>query len=229
MCGPSNAQQQLSSEQSNFFNQLTQSYAQNFGEQQGVLNSLNSALSPILEAGPNQMGFSAAENAALTGGAISTSAENARNAQVVAASSEGGNTGVTTGGEKQLQAQIASNAGVGLSGEENQINLANAATGRQNFFNAEAGLAGVAGMENPVPTAGVANNAGGTAFGEATTIQNMRNQEQSDIGGAVAGLALAPFTGGMSLGMMGGLLGGGGSGGGGSMTQSGAGSDVEFS
>jgi hypothetical protein len=185
------------------------SYQQNFGEQQGIFSSLTNTLSPILQGGPNQMGFSAAENAALTGSAINASAAQNRNAQVIAASSAGGNTGVTTGGQKQLQAAIASQAGQGLSSNLNQINLANAATGRANFFGAEAGLAGVAGLENPIGYAGQANNAGGQAFNEATQVQNMRNQEQADIGGAVAGLALAPFTGGMSLGKLKGMFGGG--------------------
>ena len=212
MCGPSSAQKGLEASQASFFSQLQSSYSQNFGDQQGILSSLTNALSPILQGGPNQMGFSAAENAALTGGAINSAAAANRNAQVIAASSAGGNTGVTTGGQKQLQAQIASGVSQNLSSNENQINLANAATGRSNFYNAEAGLAGVAGMENPIGYAGQANNAGGQAFNEATQIQNMKNQEQADIGGAVAGLAggfLNPASG-----LMKGLLGAGGSGGG---------------
>jgi len=186
------------------------SYNQNFGEQQGIFKSITDALSPILQGGPNQNGFSASENAALTGKAINNAAIANRNAQVIAGSSVGGNTGVTTGGQKQLQSQIASNVGTNLASNENTINLENAQLGRQNFFNAEAGLAGVAGLENPTAYASQANNAGGQAFNEATTVQNMTNQEQADIGGAVAGLALAPFTGGMSLGGLKGLMGGGG-------------------
>lgn len=178
------------------------SYNQNFAEQQGILSSITNTLEPILRAGPNQMGFSAEENAALTGGAINTTAANARSAAVAAGSAAGGNTGVTTGGERELQAEIASRATTGLSAEENQINLENARVGRENFYNAERGLSGVASLENPVPYAGASNAAGGTAFNEATTIQNMKNQEEADIGGAVAGLALAPFTGGMSLGFL---------------------------
>lgn len=200
MCGPSGAQKTLSNEQSQFFNELQASYSQNFGEQQAVLSSLNNALQPILEAGPNQPGFSAAETAALNSEAINATAANARNAEVVAGSSVGGNTGVTTGGTKQLEAGIASEAGKNLSSEENQIGLTSAELGRQNFFNAEQGLAGIASLENPVPYAGASNTAGGLAFNEATQIQNMKNQEEADIGGAVAGLALAPFTGGASLG-----------------------------
>jgi hypothetical protein len=198
MCGPSGQQTALAGQQSNFFNQLMTSYSQNFGEQQGILSSINSALSPILQAGPNQQGFSAAENAALTGSAINNTAAQARNAETVAQAGAGGNTGVTTGGQQQLTAAIGSQAGQALSGQENQINLANYAQGRQNFFGAEQGLAGAAGIENPLGYAGAANAAGGQAFNEATTIQNMTNQEQADIGGAVAGLAGAaiPFIGG---------------------------------
>jgi hypothetical protein len=135
------------------------------------------------------MGFSAAENATLTGGAINSAATANRNAQVVAGSSAGGNTGVTTGGEKQLQAGIASNVGTNLASNENQINLENAQTGRQNFFNAEAGLSGAASLYNPTGYAGAANTAGGQAFGEATQINQEKNQEEADIGGVVTGLA----------------------------------------
>ena len=189
MCGPSSAQQNLASSQSAFFGQLMSSYQQNFGNQQAIFSSIRDALSPIMHAGPDQMGFSAAENAALTGNAINATAAGARNAQVIAASSAGGNTGVTTGGQKQLEAAIASGATQNLSRNLNEINLANAATGRQNFFNAEAGLSGLASLENPIGYAGAANNAGGQAFNEATQIQNMKNQEQADIGGAITGLA----------------------------------------
>lgn len=189
MCGPSGAQKGLANEQSAFFSELQASYAQNFGEQQGILSSLTKALSPILEAGPNQEGFSASEKAALNSQAINANATQARNAEVVAGSNAGGNTGVTTGGQKQLEAAIASKAGESLSSEENKINLTSAELGRQNFFNAESGLAGVAGLENPIGYAGSANAAGGQAFNEATKIQEMRNQEEADIGGAVTGLA----------------------------------------
>ena len=174
--------------QSGFFQELMSSYQQNFGNQQAILSSLTRTLSPILEAGPSQMGFSASELAGLRGQAINATAANERNAQVVAASSAGGNTGVTTGGEKQLQAGIASQASQGLSSAENTINLTNAELGRQNFFNAESGLAGVASLENPLGYAGASNSAGGTAFNEATTIQNMQNQVGADIGGAIMGL-----------------------------------------
>lgn len=180
----------LAGSQASFFQNLMSSYNTNFGEQQGIFSSITKALSPILEAGPDQSGFSAAESAALTGKAINSAAVQNRNAQVVAASSAGGNTGVTTGGQKQLQAKIASSVGENLSNTENQINLADKATGRQNFFNAEAGLAGVAGMENPIGFAGQATGAGGQAFSAADANNKASNQWAADLGGLVgAGLS----------------------------------------
>jgi hypothetical protein len=189
ICGPSSSQKSLANEQSAFFNELQSAYAANFGEQQAILSNLTNTLSPILNAGPNQMGFSAEEAAALQGKAINSTAAQARNAEVVAQSNAGGNTGVTTGGQQQLTAEIASKAGTNLSSEENQINLENAQLGRQNFFNAETGLANVAGLENPLGYAGATTNAGGQAFNEATQVQNMKNQEEAGIGGAISGLA----------------------------------------
>lgn len=176
------------------------SYNTQFGNQQGILSSLTNTLSPILNAGPNQEGFSAAEKAGLTGQAINATAANTRSAQVQAASAVGGNTGVTTGGQQQLQAMLASRGAEGLSNAENAINLKSAELGRENFFNAEAGLSGVAGLENPIGYAGQATGAGNSAFGSATTVQNMKNQEEAGIGGAVMGLGgklLGGFAGGM--------------------------------
>lgn len=211
MCGSSTAQQNLGAQSSNFYGQLQSSYAQNFGAQSAILSNLNSALQPIISGGPNQQGFSAAENAAMNSSAINNAATASRNAQVIAGSQAGGNTGVTTGGQKQLQAQIATGVGNNLSNTENNITQANYATGRQNFFGAEGALSGVASQYNPTGYAGQTISAGNEAFGQASQLQQMKNQEQADIGGAIAGVALAPLTGGMSLGALKGL-GGGGSG-----------------
>lgn len=188
MCGASGQQTQLAGQQSNFYNTLQSSYAQNFGAQSAILSNLNSALQPIISGGPNQQGFSAGENAALTGSAINNAATANRNAQVVAGSNVGGNTGVTTGGQKQLQASIATGVGNNLSTNLNQINQANYATGRQNFFGAEQALGGVASQYNPTGYAGATNSAGGEAAQNFNEIAQENNQKWADIGGVVGGL-----------------------------------------
>lgn len=222
MCGATSQQKQLANSQQAFFQNLTASYQQNFGEQQGILSALTNTLSPIFEAGPNQMGFSASENAALTGSAINNAAAINRHEQVIAASSAGGNTGVTTGGQKQLQAGIAASTGNQLSSNLNQIQLENARTGRANFLAAESGLAGVAGMENPIGYGGVANSAGENAMKSAEAVQEANDQWVGALGG-LAGSALSGWaSGGFKTG------GGSSSGGGGSMAGQGwdLGSDV---
>lgn len=188
MCGPSNTEKSLSSGSANFYNTLKSSYAQNFGAQSAILSNLNTALEPIISGGPNQSGFSAEQKAAMTSSAINNAATANRNAQVIAGSNVGGNTGVTTGGQKQLQAQIATGVGSNLATNENQINLEDAELGRQNFFNAETALAGVGAQYNPTGYAGQATSAGNQAFGEASTINQEKNQEFADIGGLAAGL-----------------------------------------
>lgn len=124
----------------------------------------------------------------MTGSAINNAATANRNAQVIAGSSVGGNTGVTTGGQKQLQSSIAANVGSNLATNENQINLANAELGRQNFFSAEQGLGGVAGLYSPTSYAGAATNAGSAAASDLTAISKEKNQVWSDLGGVVSGL-----------------------------------------
>src|SRR5277367_736247 len=81
MCGPSASQEGLAGSESQFMNTLQSNYATNFQEQQSVLNHLNGVLSPILEAGPNQTGFSASENAALNTQAIDSTGAAAANTE----------------------------------------------------------------------------------------------------------------------------------------------------
>lgn len=189
MCGPSGNEKNLASNESGFFNDLTNGYNQNFGEQQGVMQNLQNALNPIIAGGPNQQGFSASGNAALTTSAINNAATSNRNAQVIAQQGQGGNTGITTGGEKQLSAQIGATVGNNLSNTENQNAVTSAELGRSNFFTAESAEQGLAGLYNPTSYAGAANTAEGQAFNEEDTINTEKNQEEADIAGEVGGLA----------------------------------------
>lgn len=202
MCGPSTAQKNIAGSQASFMSQLQSSYAANFGAQSSIFQNLTNSLTPILNAGPNQQGFSAAENSALNAGAISSTAQQYKNAAVISGESRagagGGNTYLPSGADKQVQAGIASAAGQQLSSEQNQIAQADYATGRSNYFNALSGLSGVAKGYDPSAIAGNATNAGQAAFGSATQVQNMENQEESDIAGAVVGVAGSALTGGLS-------------------------------
>jgi hypothetical protein len=201
---------------------LQNNYAQNFAQQQDILKHLNGVLAPILEAGPNQTGFSPSERAALNTQAIDTTGASSAMAQrAIATETAGRNDSGNlpeAGNVAALKANAASAAAGQLSSEELGITEADYATGRANFQNAVGAEEGVAGQFNPVATGGLATSANQTAFGEATQIAQEQAQMQADIAGGITSLVgggLAGFGKGLTGGGGGGAGGGGGGGGGG--------------
>jgi type VI protein secretion system component VasK len=198
-CGPSVTEKNIQGSQQKFMQDLMANYNTNFAEQQQVLQHLNSVLSPIVQAGPNQTGFSPQERAALNTKAIDTTAAGAAQAERAVANetagrSDSGNAGVA-GNTAALEANVGSAAEGQLSNEELGITEADYATGRANFSNAVGAEEGVSGQFNPVATASAANTAGQTAFGEANTIQQQNSQEAADIAGGVTSLATGAIGG----------------------------------
>jgi hypothetical protein len=212
MCGPTSTQTNLEGSEQQFMNELQQNYATNFGEQQSVLNHLNSVLAPMLQAGPNQTGFSPSEKAALDTQAInSTGAAAANTERAIANETAGRNDSGNlpeAGNVAALKASAASAAEGQLSNEELGITEADYATGRSNFNNAVSAEEGVSGQFNPVGTGSLANEANKTAFGEATQIAQEQAQEQADIAGGITSLATGAIGGFGNLDMTGGSSGG---------------------
>ena len=81
MCGPSASQEGIAGSGTQFMDTLMGNYNTNFSSQQSVLNHLNSVLSPIVQAGPNQTGFSPSELAAFNTQAIDSTGASAANAE----------------------------------------------------------------------------------------------------------------------------------------------------
>ena len=217
MCGPSAQMQQLGQQEASFSNLLSQNYATNFGAQSKILTNLNQMFTPIAQAGPDQMGFGPQELAALqTGGAEAVAANYAKASRALnvgLATRGGGSEFLPTGAAAALKGQVATAGAQELSQEQLGITEAGYAQGRQNWAQATGGLEALARQYDPTAYAGQATSATGQAFGMADKIQQMKNQEQAGIAGGIASLAMAPFTGGMSLGGLfkgGGTLGGGG-------------------
>ena len=193
MCGPSASQEGLAGNETQFIDTLQGNYAQNFQEQQSVLNHLNGVLSPILQAGPNQTGFSPSERAAFNTQAIDSTGAAAANTEraignETAGRSDSGNL-AEAGNVQALKANAASAAEGQLSNEELGITEADYATGRSNFNNTVGGELAVSGQQNPLGYAGAANTANQNAFGEETQINKEQNQEQADIAGGITSLA----------------------------------------
>lgn len=204
MCGASSQQKQLEQSQADFYNQLQQENNTQFANQQGVLNQLKSVYEPILQAGPNQQGFSQSELTAMNTSAEDQVAGNYANAAKAAqgryAAAGGGNEFVPSGAQQALGGQIASSAAGQLSNEQNQITQANYATGRQNFLAAGSALGGVAQQYNPDGAATAANGAGESAANTANQIQQENNAWMGALGGALGGAATGALTGGFGAG-----------------------------
>jgi len=201
MCGPTSAQQNLQGSEQQFMQELQQNYATNFRDQQQVLNHLNSVLSPIVQAGPNQTGFSPSERAAFNTQAINTTGAASAMAQrrianETAGRGEGGNLG-EAGNVAALKANAASAAAGQLSSEELGITEADYATGRSNF-NAAVGAEGGVGAQfgrGAEGAMGGANEANKTAFGESSQIAQEQAQLAQDIAGGVTSLATGAIGG----------------------------------
>lgn len=191
MCGATTAQKQIAGSQQGFMSQLDAAFGQNFGKQSDLYQNLTRSLTPTLNAGPNQQGFSAEENAALNTNAINTTGANYRNAaQAVGGqlAGRGDGSGLQSGVDQQIRASIADKAAGQLSDEQNQITQANYGQGRQNYFNAVTGLGGVAAGENPTGFAGQATAAGNAAATGANNVANANAQPWQMVGGLVGGL-----------------------------------------
>ncbi len=203
MCGPSQQQQSLGASETSFANLLQANYSQNFGAQSQVFQNLNNIFTPIAQAGPDQQGWGPQEAAAVNTqigegvGSNYAKATQALNTQLSARG--GGNEYLPTGSEAALQGGVAAAAANQQSSEQLGATEANYAQGRQNWQQATAGLNALGQEYNPNAIAGEGNQANQSAFGQATKIQDMKNQEQASIAGGIAGLAMAPFTGGTSL------------------------------
>lgn len=199
MCGPGNAEKGIAGSEQTFMKTLQQNYNVNFAEQQSVLSNLNNTLQPIISAGPNQTGFSAAEEGALNTQAIDTTGANYKNAAIalnnqLAGRNDSGNA-PESGVDQALKERLASSAEGELSQEQLGITEANYATGRSNFEQAIGGEEALAGQYNPTSTGSLANQSSQIAFGQADQIQQEENQEQADIAGGIESVAGAGIGG----------------------------------
>jgi hypothetical protein len=164
---------------------------------------LSNLFTPIAEAGPDQQGFGARELAALnteSGEGVGRNyAKATQSLNTVLGSRGGGNEMLPTGSEGQLRAAMASSAANQMSSEQLGITRANYGQGRENWREATAGLNALGQEYNPNAVAGEATSAGGQAFGEATKVQEMKNQKEMAIAGGITSLAAGVATGGASF------------------------------
>lgn len=190
MCGPTDAQTQLQQSQIDFYNNLQKQDATTFGQDQNILNQLQSVYSPILQKGPNQYGYTPDEENVLNTTATEGVAQNYRDASRSLRESQaaqgGGNDYLPVGSNQQTQAELASSAADQLSKEKLGIKTAGYQQGYNEFTQAAGNLLSTSQQLNPSTYASTANTAGSTA---SQTAQNIANENES---------WMAPLIGGVS-------------------------------
>lgn len=198
MCGATSAQTQLQTEQSDFYKQAIQQQSTVYGEDQALLSKMEAVYEPILNAGPNQKGFSAAEDNDLNSEAVTQTAESynaAKKAVGNQIAAEGG-TGMPSGESDELKQETAESAANQRSTELSQIEQADYSQGYDEWKTAAAGLSGVAADLSPTSYSGAATGAGSAA---ATTADQIAEENNSWVNAAIGaagevGAAAATFS-----------------------------------
>jgi hypothetical protein len=195
-CGGASAQQnEINATQTALQNQMSSAFNTYFGQYENILKGVTASLTPIVEAGPGQYGFSAAEDASLRAQSTENIAQAGREATDVArstmAAQGGGNIYLPTGTQEAVEGALATKEAEAQAAAENQITTEGYQTGRQNYETAVGELPGVAGaLENPVTGAGEgASSAGNSAMQGATAITEANQAPLQALGGLVGGLA----------------------------------------
>jgi len=175
MCGPSGAMQSLNNTIQSFTGQVTKEAGTVFGAANTVFNNIMNAVQGIVASGPNQMGFSTAEDTALNAGATTSGATLTRNLKAVATTS-GGNV-ATPGGANIAAVDTAEQTGAAETAQQkNEIAQADAAVGRENYWsavNTELQAPNVFGVANPF------NETAGQQLGNAEKSQQAMDMSKS--------------------------------------------------
>jgi hypothetical protein len=204
MCGATSGQKAIANDQSGFFKTLMTQAQGVFGNASNVFKDLMNTFSPVVEAGPNQRGFSAPERAALESGAITNVGNQYRNASQAVkqanAAVGGGNMALPSGADIGKNLSVANAGAQETASELNKINLEDFATGRQNYLDATKGMLEAPGVFQSANQSGnVATGAGEGAASSQNQIAQANNSWVNAAFGALGQIGGAAMTGGMSL------------------------------
>jgi len=205
LCKGASAEEKANAQaQADLAHTLQQDFATTFANQQNILAGLSKQLSPIVNAGPSQFGYSTAQTNALNTLASSGTAQQYQNAKRAVgeaqAAAGGGNALLPTGTNQQTMADLASAGAQQESNELLSIQNAGWNQGNQNYNRAVSDLLSTSGQFNPTGYASEAGSANSSAFNMSKTIADQNNAASpwNAIGGAlggIAGLVGAPILG----------------------------------
>jgi hypothetical protein len=218
-CGTHGAEAAAAAQQSAFTSSLLSQAGQVFGADNGVFNTMKNAYSSIVNAGPSQFGFSAAQTSSMNAAAITQGANQTRGIEAMLggkqAGAGGGNAPNDSGIGINAKASVAEQVAGQTSSTLNEIQQAGWAQGNKNWQVAGEGL------EKAPSVFGNMGSLDSAAQGGLNA--NMANAQAADaasnwwvkpVEGAVMG-GISAFTGGIGGGLakaaLGGIMGGGGS------------------
>lgn len=154
-CGPTAAQKAaqqqeaaVATSESNYLNTLNADFSNIFAQNEAILQSIQTAMEPIVAAGPNQFGFSPEQTASMRTEASDQNAQAANQAQIAAGAKEataGGEAFIPSGANLQIGATINNQANLAAAQAQENITQAGYQQGKQDFFAAENALAGAPG------------------------------------------------------------------------------------
>jgi hypothetical protein len=206
-CGASSQQTDTYNTQQQLTQTLINQMGQVFGSSSSVFNSLVAGATPIYNAGPDQMGWSPEQKAAMDSAAINTTAASYQSARQSigeqVAAQGGGNINLPSGAQIAPQLALSEKAAQQQASELNQNTLADATQGRENWLDSAKILQGAPSVFNT--STGAANSAVGSGSAQSTTANEISQANNSWVnaligaGGAIlGGAATHGFSGGGS-------------------------------
>lgn len=198
MCGDNREQGRIYKAQADFYDTMTAQYKEVFGKQQAILDDLTAKFKPIVDAGPNQRGFSKEEHTLLDTGATEGVANNFASVKKSLGeelAARGGSDFIPSGADTQLSAGIDAVAAAERSNLQNKIEMADFAAGKENWNTAINVLSGTAGMLNPVGYSEAATGAGNSAANTANEMAKADNSMWGGVMGMIGGVAGAAVGG----------------------------------
>jgi hypothetical protein len=193
MCGPSGQEEALASQEGSLSTALMNAFNERLGTQTNILSQVQNSLGQ-LRSGNFPPGYSPSVMSALQTRALSEVAGATRSAQQVAANAFAGRGGgasspLESGIQQQITGEIASSGAAKQADLLNKLDIDSFDLGRQNLIASISGLQTLAGAEDPLGFAGGASSANASAFGQAKTINQQKNQMWADIAGGITGVA----------------------------------------
>lgn len=176
---------------------MTENFENFAGTNANILKELTGSLTPIVEAGPGQFGFTPSEAAAMRTDAaeqLNAAGANATNAVRSAVASQGGGTTfLPSGSSASILGALAQDTAVKEAEAQSGITQAGYAQGNKNWLAATQELAGAPGeLENPITGAGDAAVSGANLEQSGANAITQANQAwMQPVGQIIGGVASA--------------------------------------